>query len=89
LKGTGINTNESAMTGESIELKKESLEMCLMRLEERLEEEKFQKNVDRTNHDLPSPILLSGTEIQTGEGFFLIIMVGKNSCIGKIQSKLI
>jgi Ca2+ transporting ATPase len=29
------------MTGESIELKKESMEMCLMRLEERLEEEKF------------------------------------------------
>lgn len=60
-----------------------------MRLEERLEEEKFQKNIARTNHDLPSPILLSGTEIQTGEGFFLVIMCGKNSCIGKIQSKLI
>lgn len=68
------------MTGESIELKKETMEMCEVRLEEKLEEEKFHKNEDkRTNHDLPSPILLSGTQIQTGEGWFMVIVVGKNS----------
>lgn len=78
------------MTGESIELKKESLEMCEQRLEEKLEEEKFSKAGEhgRTNHDLPSPVLLSGTQIQTGEGFFMVIVVGRNSCVGKIMSKL-
>lgn len=90
IKGSGVTTDESAMTGESIELKKETLEMCELRLEEKLEEEKFSKAgaEGRTNHDLPSPILLSGTQIQTGEGFFMVIVVGKHSCVGKILSKL-
>ena len=89
VNGTGVTTDESAMTGESIELKKETMEMCEVRLEEKLEEEKFHKNEDkRTNHDLPSPILLSGTQIQTGEGWFMVIVVGKNSWVGKIFAKL-
>jgi hypothetical protein len=62
------------MTGESIELKKENLEMCLFRIQE-FEEEGGEK----TPHELPSPFLISGTQIQTGEGWFLIIVVGRNS----------
>eukprot|EP00117_Sycon_ciliatum_P050124 scpid90314/ scgid35423/ Calcium-transporting ATPase 4, plasma membrane-type; Ca(2+)-ATPase isoform 4 len=78
------------MTGESIELKKESLEMCEQRLEEKLEEEKFAKgDNERTSHDLPSPILISGTQIQTGEGWFMLAVVGKHSCVGKIYAKLV
>ena len=90
VRGSGVTTDESAMTGESIELKKESLEMCEQRLEEKVEEEKFAKGgaQDRTSHDLPSPIMLSGTQIQTGEGWFLVVVVGKHSCLGKIMSKL-
>mmetsp|Transcript_30530 Transcript_30530/g.29997 ORF Transcript_30530/g.29997 Transcript_30530/m.29997 type:complete len:212 (-) Transcript_30530:1894-2529(-) len=44
--------------------------------------------MERTNHDIPSPVLLSGTEIQTGEGWFMVIVVGKKSCVGKIYEKL-
>lgn len=80
------------MTGETIELKKEPFEICEQRLEEKLEEEKFPgsgKSKDRTPHDIPSPILVSGTQIQTGEGWFLVAVVGKNSCIGIIMSKLV
>lgn len=89
VRGTGVSTDESAMTGESIELKKEPLEQCEVRLEEKLEEEKFQKGEEnRTNHDLPSPIMLSGTQIETGEGWFMVVVVGKNSCVGKIYAKL-
>ena len=47
VRGTGVTTDESAMTGESIELKKETMEMCEVRLEEKLEEEKFHKNEDK------------------------------------------
>ena len=36
VRGTGVTTDESAMTGESIELKKETMEMCEVRLEENL-----------------------------------------------------
>lgn len=89
VKGTGVTTDESAMTGESIELKKEVLEQCEVRLEEKLEEEKFHGGEDaRTNHDIPSTIMLSGTQIETGEGWFMVIVVGKHSCVGKIYDKL-
>mmetsp|Transcript_8662 Transcript_8662/g.8180 ORF Transcript_8662/g.8180 Transcript_8662/m.8180 type:complete len:865 (+) Transcript_8662:635-3229(+) len=72
------------MTGESIELKKGNLENCLQKLEEFNETEDAKEGP----HEIPSPVLLSGTQIQTGEGWFLVIMVGKNSCVGKIMSKL-
>jgi hypothetical protein len=52
-------------------------------MEEKLEEEKFQQtDIERSNHDLPSPILLSSTQIETGEGWFMVIVVGENSCVG-------
>lgn len=40
------------------------------------------------HHELPSPILLSGTQFATGEGWYLSIAVGKRSCKGKILAKL-
>lgn len=40
------------------------------------------------HHDVPSPVLLSGTQIATGEGWFLCIVVGKHTCKGKIMDKL-
>jgi P-type Ca2+ transporter type 2B len=55
---------------------------------EKLEDEKVFDKIERNHHDLPSPILLSGTQIQTGEGWFMVIVVGKNSCVGKIFAKL-
>ena len=83
---TGVTCDESAMTGESIELKKETPEGCAIRQEEHEADEK--PGAERDSHDLPSPVLLSGTQIQTGEGWFLITVVGKNSCVGKIKAKL-
>ena len=82
---TGVTVDESAMTGESIELKKETPDTCDARKGELEAENPDDK---RDNHDVPSPILLSGTQIQTGEGWFLIVVVGKNSCMGKIQEKI-
>ena len=81
VEGTGVTCNESAMTGESIELKKDTLKMCKTRQEEH---EMMAKENQRDAHDIPSPLLLSGTTISTGEGWFMIIVVGKNSCVGKI-----
>jgi magnesium-transporting ATPase (P-type) len=89
LRGSGVSCDESAMTGESIECRKETFEQCLTRLEEKKEEDKFAKEANHSSHDIPSPILLSGTQVQTGEGWFLVMMVGKNSCVGKIRGKLI
>ena len=33
-------------------------------------------------------MLLSGTQIATGEGWFIALVVGKHSCDGKIKAKL-
>jgi P-type Ca2+ transporter type 2B len=85
LRGSGVCTDESAMTGESLELKKGNLEMCIQRLEEFNE---VDDGTERSSHELPSPVLLSGTQIQTGEGWFMVVVVGKQSCVGKIMSKL-
>jgi Ca2+ transporting ATPase len=93
IKASGVQTNEAAMTGESDELKKDSLETCLLRKEEKEEELNMYAGKDASkkkgnSHDLPSPIMLSGTQIVTGEGWFVCIVVGKDSCVGKILAKL-
>jgi len=80
------------MTGESDEMKKEVLDICLKSLAE--------KNAEVTkvddaaakmmrSHELPSPLILSGTSIAGGEGKILCIMVGEESCLGQIIKKLV
>ena len=49
------------MTGEPDELKKENMEVCLHKMEEKNAEYAYQKEAQKGIHDLPSPILLSGT----------------------------
>jgi len=56
LVGIGIMSDESAMTGESDHLHKESMAKCLQRRSEHEAE-----SSDNNPHSVPSPILLSGT----------------------------
>lgn len=85
VKASGIMSNESAMTGESDELKKEALDACLAKLAT-VKSELGGKKGD--HHMVTSPVLLSGTQISTGEGWFIALVVGKYSCDGKIKAKL-
>jgi magnesium-transporting ATPase (P-type) len=57
VNGTGVMSDESAMTGESDQLHKESLAKCA----QRKNEHEADKGYSQTPHDVPSPILLSGT----------------------------
>jgi len=88
IQSSGVQANESAMTGEPDELKKEALEICKLRKEEKDAEYAYHKDPKRSPHDVPTPILLSGTQIATGEGWFVVIVIGKYSCVGKIMGKL-
>ena len=88
IRSSGVQANESAMTGESDELKKDSLDNCKARQVEKDQEYQYLKSDKKSPHDLPSPLLLSGTQIATGEGLFVVIVVGKYSCVGKIMGKL-
>jgi magnesium-transporting ATPase (P-type) len=75
--------DEAAMTGESDEVKKDTLAKCLITQRER------EMDVHKTTtmkitraHDLPSPIIMSGTSISGGEGKMIAIMVGDDSSLG-------
>jgi P-type E1-E2 ATPase len=61
LKASGVQCNEAAMTGESDELKKDNMEICKARQVEKDAEYEYLKSNNKNPHDLPSPILLSGT----------------------------
>lgn len=78
LQSTQLAADESAMTGESDECKKDIFYFCNMRRDEKLAENiKFDEtNKAERAHMLPSPLLLSGTSIAGGEGKMVCVMVG-------------
>ena len=39
-------------------------------------------------HEIPSPVVMSGSYIVNGDGIMLILVVGWDSCEGKIDAKL-
>ena len=71
VKGNWVMTDESAMSGEAGLLRKEPFEICQM-----LMNENNKSKEDRSSFDIPSPVLLSGTEIKAGEGWYMAISVG-------------
>ena len=83
--GIGVMCDEAAMTGESDHCSKESMATCKKR---QLEFESDNKSGMRGPHDVPSPVILSGTQIQTGQGWFVCIVVGDDTCEGQIMASL-
>lgn len=85
IDGFSIQVDESSMTGESKPMQKETLDSCLAKREAFL---KKNPGAKLGAHDIPSPVILAGTKILNGSGKMLIICVGKNSTIGKINELL-
>lgn len=88
VRSMGLSNDESAMTGESDEVLKNSLDLCKLKQEEKDAEFIGQKDPQKQPHDLPSPMMLSGTSISIGEGWYMALVVGKRSQIGKIMEAL-
>lgn len=84
LNASGVQVDESAMTGESDHLPRDTYEACMQKkkIHEQLNPNSFGV------HDVPSCVMLSGTAVTTGEGWFIVTVVGENSCEGKIQASL-
>ena len=80
-------TNEAAMTGESDERRKEPLAICLSLREDALKDLETRKAA-KDSHELPSPIILSGTSVENGSGDMIVTVVGKLSALGEIMDKL-
>ena len=89
VSGLGIQADESAMTGESLPLTKECVAKCQQRQQEFENDNPDMKEDERTPHDVPSPVLLSGTQVQTGEGWFVCVVVGDMTCEGQILAGLV
>jgi magnesium-transporting ATPase (P-type) len=78
-----ITIDESAMTGESDAIKKNIVEKCMQKAGYVKADPSKVGNIGK--HDIPSPIILSGTKVLTGEGKMLVLVVGELSCLGKIR----
>ncbi len=86
MDGKGVECDESGMTGESVDCKKEVFAECNKRMKAILDERG--KIEDSTIHRIPSPVLLSGSQFKVGEGKYMIIAVGSISCVGKVLATL-
>jgi len=86
ISGKGVECDESSMTGESDACKKDVLSECQAKYKTLVEENKEIK--DYQMHSVPTPVILSGSQIKNGEGLYLAIAVGDNSCVGKILASL-
>jgi len=71
IEGNGIKMDESALTGESDAMKKESFQKCL--------------EIKKTKEKVPSPIILSGTHCIEGNGKAIVLAVGDHSQKGIIK----
>ena len=84
IEGNGIKMDESALTGESNAMKKEKYEKCMELLQASINS----KNGERSKldeKDLPSPLILSGTNCIEGSGKGIVIAVGNHSQKGIIR----
>jgi len=84
IQGYSLAADEASMTGETKPMAKDSLENCLKKKRD-LEKKGIEK---LKHHDIPSVIMMAGTKVLTGNGSMIVINVGKNSSIGKIQEIL-
>lgn len=77
------------MTGESDERRKEPYENCMKRHADK--NHLSSKNTYHTSaneaHALPSPVVLSGTNIAGGDGRMISLVVGEASALGEILAK--
>ncbi|CAG9315375.1 unnamed protein product [Blepharisma stoltei] len=84
LKAQRLQTNESALTGENDNVDKEGHEECLKRLKEWMKKGTRAEG-DHAKREIPSPIVISGTNVVEGSGEMVIIAVGQYSKEGRIS----
>ena len=88
LESSEVETVEAAMTGENQNIKKLSCKEAAVFQDEFLrnnpEVKELSLKEDR-HHDIPSSVMLSGTNLAEGMGVMLVLAVGKNSAEGRIM----
>lgn len=85
LQSVGVQVDESAMTGESDHLARESMDRCLLK---KKEVEQINGGPVQDAHAVPSCTILSGTNVTVGQGYFVTIVVGERTCEGQILASV-
>jgi len=83
LFGYNVQVDESSMTGETDPIIKATIEECVKK---RNEIQSTGKTSKHAIHDVPTPIMMSGTKILGGSGLMIVTVVGNDCAIGKIKS---
>ena len=85
LQANSLLTNEASLTGENDLMHKDMLKNCIK--EKRKYKKSMKKNslLKEEKHILPSPVLISGTNIAQGNAWMLVVAVGMYSKEGRIS----
>ncbi|OMJ69081.1 hypothetical protein SteCoe_33300 [Stentor coeruleus] len=89
ISSSQIEVVEAAMTGENDNIKKIAYDEAVKIKDEYYLAnpdiiEMIRKTEEDRHHDIPSPVLLSGTNLAEGVGIMVVVAVGKNSAEGRI-----
>jgi magnesium-transporting ATPase (P-type) len=87
IEGTA-EIDESAMTGEIDAIGKNTYEAGIMKRIDVREKIALKGRSALSHHEVESPIILSGTQVNSGDGCVLILSVGNNSENGKIRATI-
>jgi magnesium-transporting ATPase (P-type) len=84
-----LTTDEAAMTGESDARIKEPVSVCCQLRDDKQHQsaKHTYHTTEKESHALPSPVMLSGTSCQSGEGRMIACVVGDLSALGEILAK--
>lgn len=80
--------DESAMTGEIDPLMKINFDAALDKKKEIIIKHEKKGSTNLSHHEVESPIILSGTQVNQGDAAALILAVGNNSENGKIRATI-
>ena len=85
LQANSLLTNEASLTGENDLMHKNTVKNCIK--EKRKYKKSMKKNslLKEDKHIIPSPILISGTNVAQGTAWMVVIAVGINSKEGRIS----
>lgn len=87
LNAISMKIDESALTGESDTIDKDSIKNCQeMR---NAYKEKNPASDGKDHHRIPSAVIISGSQVTEGEGWMLAMGIGPHSERGKIQLQII
>ncbi|CDJ60265.1 Ca2+-ATPase, putative [Eimeria maxima] len=80
----GLRMDESSLTGESEMIKKDTYEDCMTQLVDG----NTRSPRSMQHHFISSPVVLSGTTVNSGSGTAIVIAVGPHSQAGQLYQKL-